>query len=381
MNGSFYEIKLNDLKRRCAFNNTIEKIKELQANNRWQELIDYLKPIVEFGDRRVEHLSALGFAYSQLNKYHEARYCYKQWLELEPNKAQPYYCIGYTFYDNQEWKEAIEWFDQALEIFPDYLVCLYRKGVAQYNQLKSRKAKDTLSKAIKVYQQNNDEWYIRTQAKYFFKAIFYLGKAYYDLEQFNNALACFKKIAEEDQRDYIDPIFKKYNLAKGFFGLQRYPEAIELLQSLIKGKEAREYVYDLLARVQYAQGKNDEAFRSYFRALQERPASYIFLHRGQMNDALDQVADAERDYHQALKRDKKGKHKILLALGKLALRQKHMSEAKSYILRAIEFKKKIYDADYADAHLALAEYFHLTGQEDLSKAEYARASELIKEWV
>ena len=97
----------------------MEKIKQLQKTNHWQALIDFLQPLVEAGDRQATYLSALGFAYSQLNRYHEARYLYKEWLEAEPHKAQPCYCIGYTFYDNQEWKEAIEWFDLALEIFPE----------------------------------------------------------------------------------------------------------------------------------------------------------------------------------------------------------------------------------------------------------------------
>ncbi len=83
---------------------------------------------------------------------------------------------------------------------------------------------------------------------------------------------------------------------------------------------------------------------------------------------------------EALRRDKIAKHKILLALGNISLKQNKPQEAKVYYKRAIEFKKKIYDADFYEAHLALAECFRLIGKDDQAKQEYAVAAELHKEW-
>ncbi len=223
-------------------NINLQKINELQQTNRWQDMIDYLKPSVESGNARVEHLRALGFAYSQLDRYDEARYCYKQWLERESNRAQPYYSIGYTFYDAGQWKEAIEWFDLALELFPHYLVCLYRKGVAQYNMLKFLKAKETLKQAIVIYQSYQDDAHLKRGAKYYVRSIFYLGKVYYDLRSYGNALACFKKVDEEDERNYLAPHFKKYNLAKGYAGVKKYSEAERIIAPLCAHPQAKEYM-------------------------------------------------------------------------------------------------------------------------------------------
>ncbi len=344
------------------------------------EIVQYLKPVAESGSAGSEVFSNLGFAYSQLNRLDEARYCYKQWLELEPNRAQPHYCLGYIDYMEKEWKEAIEWFDQALEIFPDYMVCLYRKGVAQFNMLKSKTALETFTRAIKVYQASENPQFMKTQAKYFYKSIFYLGKCYYDLHKFNHSIACFKKIIAEDQRDYVDPLFKNYNLAKGFYGLKQYPEAIAILLELHKKFPQREYIDDLLGQVYAASGDYYRANEYYKQALKKRPAFYIFSHRADLHFNNGKLSEAIRDYHEALKRDRKGKHKILLALGKTAIAQNQPEQAKTYFIRAIEFKKKLYESDYADAHLALAEYYKLTGNDNEAKAEYAIAAELMDSW-
>lgn len=362
-------------------NSVDAKLTAWQKENRWQEIIDYLKPKIENGEGNASYFSALGFAYSQFDKYDEARYCYKQWLELEPHRAQPYYSIGYTFYDNGQWAEAIDWYDQALEIFPDYIVCLYRKGVAQLNMLKSKKAKETLSKAINVYQNITDEKWLKSQAKYYLKSIFYLGKAYYDLEQYQNALSCFKKVSNEDKRHYLAWHIKDYNLAKGFYGIKKYHEAEKILTRLSKNKMSKNYVYALLAQVQAAKNETGKAFASFETALKKYPAAYIYSRRAALHEKQGDLNKAIADYHQALRRDRVGKHKTLLALGKISLKQNKLTEAVSFFRRAIDFKKKIYDADYYEAHLALAECFHLAGEKSKAQNEYTIAAALEKEWA
>jgi len=253
--------------------------------------------------------------------------------------------------------------------------------VAQLNLLKSKKAKETLSKAISAYQNITDEKWQKSQAKYYLKSIFYLGKAYYDIKQFQNALACFKKVNDEDKRHYLAPHIKKYNLAKGFFGVKRYNEAEAMLISLGNHKMARNYVFSLLAQVQAEAGETGKAFASFETALKKHPDAYIYSYRAALHEKQGDLYKAIADYHQALRRDRVGKHKTLLALGKISMQQNKLTEADSFFRRAIDFKKKIYDADYYEAHLALAECFHLAGEENKAKSEYSIAAALEKEWV
>ena len=357
-----------------------KEIEQLKKANRWQEIIASLRPLVDEGDKDVYRLSALGFAYSQLNMYDQARYCYKLWLEKEAHRAQPYYSIGYTYYDDGRWSEAVEWFDRALEIFPSYIVCLYRKGVAQFNMYKYHKAEETLSESIKAFQQLNDEQSLKRNAKYYYKSVFYLGKTYYAMDKFNKALICFKKIDEEDKRDYIDPLFKRYNLAKAYFGLQEYVRAEEILQELQDKKWNKEYVLDLQAQVKVARKEFGAAADLFNRALQKRPASYIYIHRARFYEQQGQLNKALADYHQALRRDRLGKHKILLALGKIAQKQNKWQQAINYFTKAIEFKKRVYEADYYEGRLALADAYKQTGQEEKAKEEYSIAAQLQNEW-
>ncbi len=359
---------------------TMIKLDTLRHENRWEDVINLLAPFVETGQADAQCFSDLGFAYSQRDQYDKARYCYKQWLEMEPQRAQPYYAIAYTFYDAGEWKQAIEWFDRALEIWPSYMRCLYRKGVAEIQLLKEEQAVETLTRAIVAWQNMTDDAKRRAHAKFFLKSVFYLGKAHYKLGHYDKALACFKKVCDEDSRHYMKPEIKNYNLAKGYFGAGHYAEAEKILQKMVRQRHVKNYVPVLLARVQAAMGENQKAISWLSRALEKRPDAYIYFYRAEMYQKCDRIQEAVADYQQALRRDKKGKHKTLLALGRIAIVQNRLKEAQSYLERAIAFKKKLYDADYYEARLALAQCFHLAGKEDRAQQEYAVAVRLHEQW-
>ncbi len=362
-------------------NNVYQQLKQLQKEHKWQKIVDLLKPLVQTANPRRFELSSLGFAYSQLDRYDEARYCYKKWLELEPNSARPYYCLGYLYYDDQQWHEAIEWFDQALELDAGYINCLYRKGIAEYRLLKFNKAKDTMKYAIKSYLAIKDDDELRRLGKYFIKSVFYLGKIYYQLKQYSNAFACFKKVIDEDKRNYIQPEFKEYNIAKGFFGMGKNREARQTLEKYMADNRVKEYYFDLLGRIFATENDEYKALKSFKTAIKIRPASYIYIHRAQFFEKLKKLNEALPDYHQALRRDKHGKHKILLAIGLINIQLCRLSEAKVYIIRAIEFKKKIYEADYYEAHLALAEYYKLSNHDEEAKNEFKIAATLAPAWA
>lgn len=352
------------------------QIQNLEKRNQWQQIIDLLKPIVEQEKADAEILRALGFAYSQLDRYDEARYCYKQWLELEPNRAQPYYNIAYTFYDAGQWKEAVEWFDKALEISPDYLVCLYRKGVALYMDGKTRKAKDTLRQAVIVYQNFNDGDFKRRLNKYYYRSIFYLGKSYLGVGSFKNARACFEKVLQEDRRNYIDKLFVKYNLALSLTRLKEFDAAENIVRELASRNQRAEWLYDFWGRLLIDQKRYAEAIEKLNMALRIRMQPYILIDRARANYFSGERAAAKHDLHEALRRDRKGKHKILLELAKIANEEKLFPQAIQFARRAIEFKLKIYEADYAEAHLLLSELYKSVGKEKKAREEYNIAQQI-----
>ncbi len=315
------------------------------------------------------YISTLGFAYSQLNQNDKARYCYKRWLELEPNSARPLYCIGYLEYWDKRWTAALEWFDQALEIDPRYLVCLYRKGVALLQQFKYKQAKDVLKEAVQVWLHHADADWQKRNRKYFYRSVFYLGKAYFGIHSYKNAVRCFRKVLDEDEYAYIDEVFKKYNLAKAYFAAGEYDRAGDLLQPLMQAADAKAWVFDLQGRIFVAVKSADEALKVFGRALHISRFSYIYQGRAQAWLLKGAVNRAVSDLHDALRRDRKGKHKILLQLARIEMDRDRLQDAENYIRRAIDFKKKIYDADYAEAHLALAELYRRKGDTEQAKKE------------
>ncbi len=351
-------------------NNFNTQLQELEKHKKWAEIIELLKPLMEQGKETVEVVRSLGFAYSQLDRHHEARYCYKRWIELEPDKAQPYYHVGFTFYDAGQWMEAVEWFDLALERYPKYMVCLYRKGVALFMARKSRKAKETLKKAIMIYQDNQDAQFKQRMGKYYYRSIFYLGKCYFQLRSFKNARSCFEKIIAEDKRAYIDTLFVRYNLALCLMYLKEYEQAEQIVKQLTEKKPRAAWLFDFWGRLLIEQKRFFEAIQKFNIALKIRRQPFILVDRAKANYLCGKIELAKKDLHEALKRDKKGKHKILLELAKIAKEEKYFSEAIIYAKRAIEFKQKIYDADYIDAHILLSEVYTAIG-------EYQKAME---EW-
>ena len=361
----------------------IEKqIANLEKNNHWQQIIDLLKPLLKSGNESVFILRSLGFAYSQLDRYDEARYCYKRWIELEPGRAQPYYHVGFTFYDAGQWNEAVEWFDLALERFPDYLVCLYRKGVALFMTFKVRQAKDTLKKAIMVYQQSNNPDFKQRMSKYYYRSIFYLGKCYLQINSLNNARACFEKILQEDQRAYIDPLYVKYNLALSLMKLKKYEQAEQLAITLTKMNSRAEWLYDFWGRLLIEQNRPAEAIQKLNMGLKIRVQPYILADRAKAYYLNGQRELAKNDLHDALRRDRKAKHKILLELAKIAFEEKHINDAEVYARRAIEFKQRIYEADYAEAHLMLHQIYQAMGHTKQAEEELEIAQNICPqlEW-
>jgi len=355
------------------------KISELFESNKWQEIIDLLKPVVDGGDRTIEYLRNLGFAYSQLDQYKNARRYYQLWLDLDPRRPQPYYSIGYTYYDAKNWEKAIKWFDKALYRFPGYVVCLYRKGVALFMWGKETEAKRVLQSAITYHQAIKDEDMQRRLAKYYYRSVFYLGKCELALGNYGSARACFQKNME-DKRAYVKPVFAEYNLALCYVKEKKYEAAENHLKNIAQSFSRTEWIFRLWGLLLHDKGHYDEAIEKYTQALQIRNQAYILINRAQAYRKNGDLENAKQDFYEALQRDRKGKHKILLQLAEIALEQNQLSKAEMLAKRAIDFKLKIYEADYANAHYLLHKIYEQMGEDEKSIEELQAAQKLLEEW-
>ena len=356
--------------------NLKEQIKALQKENRWIDIVQLVDPYLlpeEPGWKDRELVRAAGFAHSQLRHFPEAEKLYRRWLELEPDSAAARYSLGYLEYLQNHFPEALKWYDEALEKFPDYLVCLYRKGVILVHQEKSHPALDTLLRVREIYEKSHDANFRKRNFKTYIKSLFQLGKAYHQLHLYEKAIDVFKQFLQMDKRDFVENLFKYYNLGKNYLELHRLDEAVHFLNRALEENNHKEFVWERLGRVYHVKKDYGEALKHFARALDCRRVPYIFVSRAETYLAMGEIEKAKRDFHIALKRDRKSRHKIYLTLGTIALQRKHFEEAESYYQQAIDFKKKTYTSDFAEAHYALSQLWMLRNRKDKAKAELEKA--------
>jgi len=363
----------------------IEKIKDLQKKNRWIDIVQLSDPYLlpeKSGWANVELLRAAGFAHSQLRHFPEAERYYRRWIQLEPQSPSAWYSMGYLFYLQKRFPEALDAYEKALKIFPDYLVCLYRKGVILVYQEKGRQAADVLRRLRELYESSKDTNYRRRNFRTYVKAIFQLGKAYYQLHLYQKAVDLFTTLIQIDKKDFVKKTFKLYNLGKNYLELGRLDEAIAYLKEALKTNEQKEYIWERLGRAYHVKKDYGEALKHFARALDCKRVPYIFVSRAETYLAIGEVEKARHDFHTALKRDRKGRHKIYLLLGNIAMQKNHLEEAESYYDKAIDFKKQTYLSDFAEAHYALSRMWLLRNKKEKSKEELEQAMTInpFMEW-
>ncbi|NIR51701.1 MAG: tetratricopeptide repeat protein, partial [candidate division Zixibacteria bacterium] len=259
---------------------------------------------------------------------------------------------------------------------------LYRLAYAYFEFQKPRESIPLLQKLLDIYQSHTDEDWRRRNRKTLVKAQFLLAKSYYRKRRYDEALALIQKLLNQDTKHFVALEFKFYALGKILAALNREEEALRYLKQALDPQHPQPYVLDQTGRVYHQLGDYPEALQQYSRALKIRKLPFIFANRAETYLAIDKIGLAVRDLHQALKRDRKGKHKIYLRLGQINLNGGKLIEAFHYFQSAIRYKQKVYGADYAEAHYALVFYHLQNDQQDLARREMQTALEITPnlEW-
>ncbi len=353
--------------------------------NNWQGIVRLLKPLCA-PDKELWNDSAavgtLGFAYSQLQNWQRAEAMYRRNMELEPDRAQPYYNLGYIFAQQQRWQEAIQWYNEALKRYPDYLVCLYRLAYAFYAFDKPEKSKNALLRVRTLYENNTEENYRKRNRKNYIKSLFLLARVLLIQKEYSEAYTLLREVIRLDERPYISSHFKWYQLAKALFFLKKYDEALSALKKAIHPRRPKAYVLDLQGRIYHTMGDYPKALESYRKALEQRMLDYILVDRARTYVAMGRIHRAMDDLQKALQRSEKSKHKIYLELGKIELNRERVTEAAHYFRRAIHQKLEQYKADYAEAHYMMV-FCHLkAGNKEAAQneLEYAQRLNPNLEW-
>ncbi|RMH66422.1 MAG: tetratricopeptide repeat protein [Calditrichaeota bacterium] len=347
-----------------------EQALKLKANNRWLQLIMLLKPVMEQGNPSRFVCSTLGFAYSQLNRYDAARYCYKIWLEQNDTPAVPLYCLGYLEYDQGNWRAAVEWFDRALEEKPDYLRCWYRRGVALFQMERIPQSAASMQKVLDLWEALAPGDTRDSLAKYYYKGCFYRAKCHMRLGEPRQALRYLRQLDRDGNRFYTERAHIRYNHARVLFDLGHPRQALDILNKL----EARPWIALLQARCLTALKQYDQAERFFDRAVGRRPQPWALTARADFWQLRGQPARAEQDLQRALERDRKGRHKILCRIARLRMQARDLPAAAALFRKALAFKQKNWQRDDFEALTGLAECYQLAGNEEKARELFARAA-------
>ncbi|MFZ0390377.1 MAG: tetratricopeptide repeat protein, partial [Calditrichia bacterium] len=350
-----------------------QKMKRWEKENNWQAIVQELKPLCQKGNpgwSDAMMLRSLGFACTQLDQLDQALICYTRWIELEPERAQPYYSLGYVFYLQKNWATAVDWFEKALEKYPDYLVCRYRLAYSYWAMDKSRLASPHLEHVREVWQAEKDEFRKKQQLKTYVKTGFLYGKVLLRLKDFNRSVAVLEETMELNKDKYLSVNHIYYELGKAHGKAGETGRALSCLQQALNPHRPQEYVLDQIGRVYAGRQDYEKALEYFDRALRQRRKPYILLNRALVLMETGKLNPALRDLCEALKRDQKGKHKIRLQMARVYREMGKWPEMKGELLRAIQFKQQVYGSDYAEAHLLLSEYYRQCGQPEQAGEEY-----------
>lgn len=346
------------------------KLKELQQKRQWQKIVELVQERLKNAQGREQQtlLSFGGFANSQLARYDEALRLYMEWARLAPRSATARYCLGFVYAQKEAYEQAIAWYDQALELRPRYIVCLYRKGVALLKWGKARKAIPVFRAAIDAYAESRED-VKRANQKYLVKATFELGKAYNATGQPHMAAKMFGWVLDHDKKGYIDPHHEHYNLGKAYLESGDYAEAERSLRRALEHAPDKEYIWERLGCVAHRQKRYQEALDRYQRALRCRYVPYVLVSRAETHVAMGNHDLAVKDLLEAVKRDRLGKHKIWIRLAEIALIQGKEHLAERDYRKAIEFKRRRYGKDCAEARYGLAKMYWQRGDLDAAREE------------
>lgn len=202
----------------------------------------------------------LGHIYKRLGKDREAIQAYKRGVELAPDNYYAHFALGRMYAALRRYQEAIEPLKQAAA-------------------LAERSRSATPEELTAIYKS--------------------LGRAYYNRDRLEEAIAAWNKIAE------IDPtnIFARIELADLFREQKLYPQAIAQHEAIIRLKKSDPYRVCLslreIGKLQEEMGEYEVAIESYDRALAlmapgnwlrrdiQRRIAKIFIHNGDWDGLIE----------------------------------------------------------------------------------------------
>ncbi|MEW5946108.1 MAG: tetratricopeptide repeat protein [bacterium] len=191
---------------------------------------------------------------------------YEKAASLEPDPAGAFYNLGIAYYRKRAYNQAVGAFRKSLSFDPE-------NGLAYYNVAKSLAAADMRSEAVEAFREaigrdpENPE-------------IFHsLGQAYDRWGDFDRAVSCYRR-ALALKPDHFDV---RGNLAISLINRKNYPDAVEILSSLVEEQPDSAIAFYHLGKAYRGLGDAPRAASSFRRAAELEPGNTAY------KDALERL--------------------------------------------------------------------------------------------
>ena len=323
----------------------------LKYNQRDETALQNIDKVLELKPNYPPAYFRVAQIYSGIHDKNSAKAAYLKAIQYNPQYTKARYNLALLYLDEKRWGDARVQFEWIREREPNNAIVHFQLGRAAYGEKNYATALTEYQTAVELKHGQYE------------KALLNIGIVYKAQDQFDKAIATYKKILD------LNPQYPEawYNLGLAYMKIDNFPQAEQsLLEAASRDKKFAQAWYNL--GVLYTkQDENDKAIEAYGKALQIKPG----YQKAQLNLAVRYAKVHQYDkavtlYLAVLDKDP-NYASAWLNIGIAYINQNRHDDAQEVLTKALEL-----EPDSVQARRSLAEVF-------IAKRKIAEAVDLLQE--
>lgn len=370
----------------------INEIIALQAEKRWQDIIELFHPVTDklpelvAAGMEIDVRSKVAFALVRLHRAEEAIGTLLPAAERQPEDAMIHYTIGYAALDElftartehriipgKRKKELIDLahthFAAARALRPDSVTFCYREAIlCKEIEGKAKLAIPLFEQAIANWEQQSpqEQEHRHQQRPKYIKSLYHLASCLLEVGRASQSLMLLERMEQEDRdRKFLHPLFRHFAFGKVLHALQRHREALEHLETaghVAQPNQPTDFVWELAGRCALHLQQVERASGYIARVPANRRRPYVRWTEADILAASGKVGEALQVLQQCSERDKRSRHVSLIRMSRLLLGQHRYDHALGAAVQAVRFCEETYGNPAKEAQFWQAASLHLLGR-------------------